>query len=129
MLSNKKCQRKNCNQVIIKGNKKSSKNCGHCFKTFCIPCSKKNSCECGFICGPCRRKFYIRECFTCNECSQLLCQKCMTKICSQCTNAYCQDCEYGNICSCMSCGEIKCNDCMDEIPNNICLNCKEINDE
>jgi hypothetical protein len=131
MLSNKKCQHKNCKKIITKGNKKLSKDCGYCFKSFCITCSKKNSCGCGFICGPCRKRLYTRECFDCSGsgCSQLLCQQCMKSICSNCTNAYCFDCDYGNISHCTSCGEKKCNDCMDEIPSNVCLDCIEISDE
>lgn len=77
-------------------------------RKYCTTYSEKNSCRCGFICKPCRETLYTRKCFACdgNHCTTLLCQQCVVeRMCSKCINAYCVDCEYGNISTCMSCGE------------------------
>lgn len=125
VIKNKKCQNKYCN---VKKFKDPFQECGHCFKQFCKSCSEKSTCECGFLCKPCRKELYTRECFFCSEkrCNQLLCQECVTEICSSCDQCYCKNCDYGNISHCGSCEEIKCNYCMNDIPSDICLHCLEI---
>jgi hypothetical protein len=125
-----KCPSKKCtNTMFIKNHiNKQYLSCQHCNKKYCSVCIEANLCDCGFICEACRKISYTRECFICDDtnCNKLLCQVCLDEtICTECTNAYCVDCQYVNISTCMSCGEIKCNNCMKEVPDGICLNCKE----
>lgn len=125
----KQCASMKCNRRVslffARGHDKLKFACQHCNKIHCETCTKRSSCQCGFICKPCRQILYTRECFACDICERLLCQKCVTKICTQCSGAYCDDCEYGNMSTCDSCGENKCNYCMTEIPNATCLDCME----